>query len=662
MAETLVLDPTSEDAANTQLTLTDAASGLDVLSQKYRPPDRKRLFIDLLEGFGNPLVGSGYGNAEIELVVRCYGTSMRTAVKSLQAKVGKLQQQGGTYKRTLSDSTVIVWDLQDAEITDFPADNVFVNQSSVNVTIVLTTRYPVGRGPETQLATFTETTNPEAVFAFAAPLGDLPALGRLEVTEAQAQNQAFLQWGMRSGNYGTATTNALSFAGTSRIAYNGSTALAVSGAVSGTLLNQGTLTNSFAAVCGMASTGNAYPTHIGEYEVWARLYMGTANAGTVTAALEWAQGDLMNYTRNDGTVLAPSRAGGFMHVNLGRVKIEKALAGAQRWDGRLIAKSTTVGDGLGVDRFYFPPVDDGYGEARAVTVLSAPTTWAARDAYAHAAGTLNGKVAPTGGTWVWQGSGTDFATTGAGHVTRSAAALQTMLLGTAVYSTIALQQDVKISDASASDTMTTLLFRYVDANNYASIEYTLDEGAIRVQLLVAGAGVASDFHYVPVLAADTYHTLRVFADPSGQITVWEGTTGHGFGQPVLRFQHSSLATGGALDDGTVGFSDTSNLTFTRTYKNFEAWVPAPDAAIFASRKATLRHNSFQRQDSAGTAYGDVGDYRGGYLRIATVATAGSAQMLVKSSRGIPEYGADAGIDDTGGTLWATPLYFNSPDA
>lgn len=663
MAESLVIDPVSEDATNTALTLTDAANGMDVLEQAYPQPDRDRQFAASADTIGDPLVLSRYKDRTITLRIRCYGANMRARLRALEAKVGKLAQYGGTLQRTLADSSTVTYDVLDADV-DVPADWWFVNQSSVTVTVTLLAK-PHGRGATTSYSTATETTNPELVFTVAAPAGDVPALGLLEITEGQGVDQAFVQWGVEGRKYaGTAASAALAFSGASRLAYNGSTALAVSGALSGTVLNQGNLTTSYQAMCSLASSGTVYPSHVGTYSVWGRLYAGTANAGTVTCALEWSQADLLNYTRNDGTAIVPSRSGAFLHVNLGQVRLDKVLTGAQRWDGRLIAASTTAGDDLAVDRFYLFPVDDGYGEVRSVAVNAgaAPTSFVAADEFDQAAGNLGGKSLRVGGSWTTAGSTTDFAVEATGHTlqrstTSDASPRFAVASGTGALGVSGARVD--LSNRAGLTSRMGVVLRYTDTSNYCAVYGALEDNVwgtvvhIYVDVVVGGSVRTT---YLP-WSATVDGTLAAMVDTAGQVNVWWGASWVG------RVTDTALATGGALATGKVGIYDYDPGASggTRIYDNFLASATnTSDAAMFASKKLQVRDSTVIRQDSAGTAWAKPGDVRGSYLRVPNGSVGGTARFIVKASRTIPETGADTGIDDISATLTVTPLYLGAP--
>ena len=83
--------------------------------------------------------------------------------------------------------------------------------------------------------------------------------------------------------------------------------------------------------------------------------------------------------------------------------LQKVTAGTQRWEGRILAKSTVSGDDIDMDWLMLFPVDEGYGEVSAVARIVTPTAFSARDEFDQAAGNLTGKTAPVGGNWAGAG-------------------------------------------------------------------------------------------------------------------------------------------------------------------------------------------------------------------------------------------------------------------
>lgn len=678
-SEALVLDPTSEDASNTEVALEDSASGITVVSQDYTRPDRERLTASSADTFGDPYIQGRYRNRELVIRVRCQGTEavMRARIADVTRKVGKLSQLGGTLKRTLNNGDTVVYDVLDADV-DVPADWAFLHKNSVEVTIYLLCG-PCGRGPEVSFSAASEATLPALVFTVTGVTGDLPARGRLVVDEQDADSQQFFQWGVECRNYpglsaGTSTAH-LFYEAETRLPLNGATALALSGASGGTVINQGTLTTGYAAMLSTASSGTAYNTHVGDFNVWARVYQGTANAGTVALGFEWAQGDFRNAELNEtdeSRALPTTQRGQFLHVPLGQVHLREARVGQQRWEGRVLAKSTTVNDDVAVDCLYLFPVTEGYGEARGVLSLPAPTSFLARDEFDQTAGALTGKTLPVGGTWAGSGDTDDFAVETTGKTAQRTAVSDTgsdgrIAVGSTDYTAIAVQADVKASVLAHSQGV---VCRYSALTDYFSavihpadptnFDYSLQ---VSVYKEASGSGSTLTYDTSMVMQASTYYTVRLLVDAAGRWFVWVFPAGGPPGSPVADGFDAALATGGALATGKVGIRDVAATATasTRNFDNFAAWTPPADAALFASQSLRIDHESCVREDAAGTVWAEPGEYRGRFITIPASNVGGTVRMICKASRSVPGEGADSGIDDLQATLYATPLYLHPPE-
>lgn len=682
MAFSHLLDSTAIDATNTQLELEDSANGIQVKTMEFQDPPRKNVWATSQDTIGSALVAGNYENRQINYVIRCTGTEgvMRAAVSAISKKAGKIAKYGGTLTRTLHDGTLLYFDLLDATVS-IPGDMEwwFHNKNYVEVALGLTAR-PFAYGTKQYLksdltwtttaasqGTISETTLPEVTVTFPAPAGDVPALGEMTVVEQSGTAQSFFHWGIQGRNYSSASSAALAFQGEACLAYNGSTALAVSGASGGTVLNQGGLISDYIAVISLASSGTVYPTHVGDYSVWARLY--PVNSGTVTVAFEWAQSDLSTYTRNAGTAIVPSRSGAFTHTCLGQVKLSKVVSGVQRWDGRIVAKSTTNGDDLGVDRVYLLPTAEGYAEALAPTIAPSPTSLTARSDFTTESGAITGDSLLTGGTWGGAGDTDDFTVT-AGVASRTATsdtggALTNGRLITASGSSLTAQAASVTVTATAAAGLVTyqgLLLRYVDASNFlfVGIQHVgATTGILEILAVVAGvsSGIGNPTIFTSVGVSST---IQASVSAAGYVSA--SLSQAGVTVASQSYSSSVLATGGVLASGKAGIEDywASATASTRTYDNFTVWVPSIDAAIFASRRALITSSAAVRQDSAGTAYGTIPRYQGPYFTIPTTNVGGTARLIVKPVRNDPYNAADAAIDDVGVMLAYTPQYLTVP--
>lgn len=685
MAEGLIIDPTSEDATNVQLDLVDGVNTF-LLEAAYPPPDRDQMWAPSADTEGDPLVQTRFKNRQITVKIRVAGSSasaLQTVLGYIEQKAGKVSREGGTLKRTVPSGSTVVFDLLGMS-ADIAVDSRFVKINRAEVTIVFDAK-PFGRGASVTGSSHAESTLPVLVFTETGIGGDVPALGQLVVTEAQGADQYWFTWGQQSRYYDSAATAKLFYEAEACTAL-GTAAAAVgqsgaSGSTTNKVILSGALTTTYQAVMStQASGGGAHLTHVGDFQVYARVQTPSANAGAVSVALEWALGDYRNPTRNTPTTFPiDSWDGTWRLVNLGQVSLTKATTGSQRWEGRVLAASTTIGDVLDIDYLMLVPVVEGAGTAQGLAPTASPASFSARDEFGQAAGGLSGKTAPAGGSWATTtdsggGAATDFQVTGS-SVTRAATdgLAGTNLGRLATLSTGGLAAVVAQCDLSwnptANDSLEALgvLARYVDASNhlYAHISLIASNSTATFHVSKNVAGGFSTILSSPIVqaAAGDIWTVRVAIDASGRVYLWYWKSATGLPGTPLTTLDGDCATGGTLATGKVGlWSRSKNSTVTHIFGNFAAWVPVSDAAIFASETAAVRNDGVIRQDSTGSFWQPVSSYEGDYLLVPPAGReARTTRFIVKATRNDPAAMADTNIDDISAQLTVTPRFLVVPE-
>lgn len=535
------------------------------------------------------------------------------------------------------------------------------------------------------MTTFSETTLPCLIGTLPAgyPKGDVPALGRLTVTEAQGADQAWVTHGFETNDYYAFTdstgSGALFYEAETRTAAGGAAIAAgpsgASGAGSNVMRSAGLTSDYIAVLSTQATGGGAHLSHVGGFSVYARVQIPTTNTGTVTVGLEYSAGDFHRYVRNDPVTLDTTWEGTWRLINLGIVSIPQLKTGTQRWEGRVIANSTVAGDTIDVDYLMLRPTMV-WGIASSVLRVPAFTTVTARDGFAQTAGALAAKTLPVGGTWAGAGDTDDFNVSGSGTVTRTAVSDSATTNGrfaiagtstlTNAYATIAINATVNQQAERAG-----VLLRYTDTSNYVFAGY--DGGFVRVIKVVAGTPttiVSTNLTGVfptagaAVAAVLTGGRVLAWADANGRVVCQLDFTNSGYSQIGTAVGYdSALATGGTLATGKVGFYDafTGGAAATRTYDDFFAAPYVPDAAMFASQSMEFRWDGTIREDSAGAIWPEVSSFEGDNLRIpVTGREQRSVRFIVKACRNVPPAGPDAAIDDISATLAVTPRYLSVP--
>lgn len=533
-------------------------------------------------------------------------------------------------------------------------------------------RYAFGETGVVSAKTFTETTRPLIEIPVTGVPGDVPALGKLEVIEADADNQAWLIWALQSLHYDTESTNRLFYeADDLSPAPVGSPP---SGAVSASAASATVLDVYQEVTRGQLNSGGAYLSHIGTYRVFARCQGESGQSTDIDVMLEWSEGDGLRVNRNEPVTLDPSWAGSWRLLDLGQVTLREVPSGTQRWTPRVLAKGTSSStDTVFVDYLLLAPVDEGAGEAAATFSLAAPSTYVAWDGFAHTAGLLAGKTATTGGTWAGVGDADDFATTGL-QVSRGAQADTAVRINylASDYTSVAVRCEIGMSQSAglAGGAYAGLLARYTNASNHLRA-LLYDTGSSSSQQLLVQKGVAGVFTNLASVAipfgyaAGTTHRMILVALTTGQWFVYLTAKGSTSDVLLASGQDAALATGGALATGRVGLADTAgsypSTPPTRYYDNFAAWAPTADAALFASQSLEVRHDRVIREDSTGTYWSPVSSYEGDYLLLPPAGPDDRAiRVIAKASRGVPGEGADSAVDDISARLTATPRFLVVP--
>lgn len=569
------------------------------------------------------------------------------------------------------------------EITDLPVTvdgegaGWFVKSPIITVTMICD---PFMRGAEVGPTSTTASTLPLVTVELTGVTGDVPAEGRLVVTDAATQSRRLVRWGLESRFYPTSSPPGLILDSdaliTSGFIGTGTTRTgAYDPGAAGNSVVRATLALQPLAVC-----GTGVLTHVGTFHVFARMWNQHQNN---YVRLTWQDGE-GPVRANPWTIPTPLQQ--FVDVDLGIITLTTAITGTQKWSGTIEAYNS-IGPGLtlDVDYIYLVPAQEGYAEARAAYAYSSPGTLSARDEFASiTAGTaLNARVAPTGGTWATSGSTTDFTAadlpTGMETMTRATTADsgsgRFAILGATSYTNVEVGVDLYFNaHPTANVFQTTVIARYVDASNFVFVNWNhgLDGTSLSftdwsVSKVVAGSSTVLAYGPIegmPIPSINTWYTMR--------LVVY--ATGFGVAQMVFndtpivtaKFSDSALATGGALATGKPGFVDYSTETaptITRYFDNFYVATPAAEPiAVYSGRTAEIRSTVAIRPDSTGTYYGDVPGYRGSRFYPPPAGTRSRKTRIAVMARrnDVTEMADDQIADSTTISAYYVPRFVNVP--
>ena len=652
--EALVLDSL---ALNDGTTFT-----LEALSMP--PPPKKPRWISGADSDGALLASDPHHeNRVIEARIRVEPQStMDLALSKIASLVDKLEEcernaRGLALTWVPADATLsaVTFRCLSGEITDLPIDienGWFVKAPLITVRM---TCLPFWEKAETSVGSTTSSA-PIITLELTGIGGDVEALGRLVVTDAGSQSRRYVAWGMESRWYPTSSPPSLIVDSSSMVTsgFAGTTATrtaAYSGASNNVI--SATLRTQPQAICGL---GNL--THVGEFRPQLRIYV---DATTVALRL--------TFKALDGPYRSLSYkvpvAIGFNHIDLGLIRIPQALLGTQRWTGQIDAYSTaTGGEVFQVDAMWMMPAEQ-FGRARG-TYAYAPGALAGRDEFTGttAGGSLNARVAPTGGTWATSGATTDYAFAddlGGEQVKRTTVSDSTFrfaVLGTTNYTNVEAGVSVYSTrnDVGAS---AAAIARWTDSSNY--LRGSIDNwGQLRLAMLVGG--VTWILTEVPIAVnAFAWYQLRLVAFAGG-FAVLSLLNESGITLAEVSAWDSVLATGGTLATGKPGFADSNAaIANTRYYDNFYVATPAGEGIVcYSTQTIEFRHDDVLREDSTGTYYGPPPEYVGARF---TIPPAGGptrkARVAVIARRNDVENAPDdaltsnATTDSTTVAVWKT---------
>ena len=498
-----------------------------------------------------------------------------------------------------------------------------------------------------------------------------PARVRIVVDEDQGQSQLGLIWSIRNRHYSSAATARTSYEAEALTPLDTATRAALTGASGGTVVTHGTLSTNWTPVLDMRAGGTAYPTHTGTNRLWVR-YRTTSGTAVQLRAV-WDVGDMVFPVEN--TPIRCNAGTNLFMADLGELRLDPSPVGIHRWNGIIQARGAVGGENVSIDKVEVLNADEGYGVLTAISPFApgaiSPT---ARDEFNQTAGTLTGKTAPVGGVWVGAGDADDFSveTTGMTAV-RTAVSDSTInhvdggrlvTLNTNM-TNMAVQVDFKASVIPpAQGLQQGVLARYVDATNFAALitNRTASVSTVGLYQVIAGTPTIIAQTGPLQVAADTWYTICVWIDAAGRYVGWWYPKGGAPGAPVLSGQDAVFATGGALATGDAGFMDwySQAAANTRNFDNFTAWVPTPDAVMYASQSAELRWDGIFRGDSTGTAYGPVSHVIGDLPRLPPTVEGRTTEVFIKASRGDFDGLADAGIDDISARVFYRPAWLTVP--
>jgi hypothetical protein len=678
------------DPDDTSFALHDRANGRRLMGFDAPVPETDSQWAFSADTEGERRANLRYRNRTITaqvLLDKSTSVLLEALENTLGQKVGKLAREGGELRFAYPTGTTITFNVLEATMNRvFDIADMAKFRARYEISFICE---PFGLGTEVDMGDNTETTLPVLIFTETGILGDVPGLGRLVVDNDSSVAQWWLTWGIESRYYSSSANAALFYEAEGRTALGGSAIASVADAsplspgTNNVIRNTDLLTVYQAILSTQATGGGAHLSHIGIFRVYLRAKASTANTGNVTVAWEWGEGDFLRSTQQNETVLSPPAAATWRMLDMGLVTLRAVASGTQKWEGRVIAKSTVTGDEIDLDYLMLVPVAEGSGVASAVNRDVTPSSYSARDQFVGttSGNALNARVAPTGGTWATSGDATDyaFADTFAGetyeNVSRTTGTVTNgryAILGSTNYTDTRLEARVSRTGTPTSGQQLTmgLIARWTDSSNYirAQVMVPSDQAlsTLEIRMILAGASTTLASTLIPytfgTTSSNLANLLRLTVLASGLVTAEFWNPDQTAVVASCSAQYGTLSTGGTLATGKPGLFDFSSSAHERHYSDFFLSVPAADAALFGSQSLEVRHDRVVREDSAGAIWSTVSSYAGDYLQVPPAgAEARTLRAIVKATRGEPDE-FDPSIDDISARLFVQPRFLVVPDA
>ena len=350
VADQWIIDPTDEGTGS-ELNINNGSS-YTVMEFAAPMAPVETVTAGSMDTEGDLIAASRNQNGRVTITLRVRGNdapSLDAAMGALSAKIGKLLREGGTLRRVRPDGSYRTVDVRIPDGFE-PAFDIKYFAGYLAETQLSFVMAPYARGPEVLLASASESTNPALVTTFAGPDGDVPATGRIEVTNSAATAMDAIWWGLQGRYYDASSTQLLlqSESGTA----SAGTVTTVSGASGGSTMRIASLTGSGAW---QTVYTQSLSRLVGTFRVLARV-MGTSSAAV---RMTWGQPDYSLLNHN-ASVIAPTA--GFGIVDMGLIALQQPIVGTA--SGLLYLEASSPGAGARIDYDYLLliPINESSGQ------------------------------------------------------------------------------------------------------------------------------------------------------------------------------------------------------------------------------------------------------------------------------------------------------------
>lgn len=620
--EKIICDPKEFIPSRVELSLNEL--GLDVIEAEWGDSEHELFLIKQERG---EIPGDRHPpnrTVTIKLRARKVGAvKLAEALKRLQMKVGRWQDEGGFVKR-IPDSTggfssPVAFVVYTASLGGLHGWLMAHRAVANEITLTLTVGPYCYGVKELESAEFKAEEVRQLEYELANVQGTAPGLFRLRVKNEGATNWLTSINAMQSRDHSAAATALLSYEAEALTLLGlAKKATRTGGSGAGeNVVRSGSLTNSWQAVLlsKISATGE-HMTHVGTRRIICRIWDPNATAGNIRLELQWRVLGATQWISNEEQ--RTYVIGNFSFIDFGEVRPEKAVLGNQRWEFRVIAKTeSTVGQEVQLDQFHILPTEQfAIVEEELETLAGGQSIW--EDGFEQV-GNITGKTAPVGGTYeVGALAGTDF-TAGSNTLTRKVKGTGRIVLASASSSTNCLLEGTLIvpSDEGVRGFLYSgFVLRYVNSTNYLKVGVTRGHSGIvghpqkedvRISVIKVVAGVETTIYATTGFFALFTSKWKININAEGKIFV--EITEEGGGTPfTFNITDAVLKTGEALAAGKMGIVDIleagATVEPTRTWDEIKAFGAIAgeeenkQGTCYAGRSMEFRSDGVYRQHAS----------------------------------------------------------------
>lgn len=338
--------------------------------------------------------------------------SLAEAEQKLQKKVGIIQEEGGWVKRVLDVkgkfSTDVGMIVHTAVLGGIHGWQHAHRSIAPEITLTLTVGPYCYGTKEMESAEFKAAEVRQLEIEMVEILGTAPGIFRIKI-----KNEGVVNWlgfisSLESRDHDAAVTAKMTYEA-EELTLLGNAAKTSRAGASGAgnnVVKSGKLTGNWQAILSSRNpvTGE-HMSHVGPRRVMFRVWDPNGSAGTIRLRLEWRVLGSTRWIANDEEETFV--VNNFSLIDFGEVRPERATVGGQRWEFRVVGKTST-GEELEVqlDQIHIMSTEQYLIVSEEIEAITGGATlW--EDHFEQASGAATGKKAPVGGTYEGFGTAAD---------------------------------------------------------------------------------------------------------------------------------------------------------------------------------------------------------------------------------------------------------------